>query len=161
MIGAVLILVGAMALFWTGLRYSRLQGDAKVTPGGRFIFLRLRTKPGKASLTISQSSSGLAFRNQVQINVLDQSRVGDTLQRMAKDPETPIDPPIAREIAMRNGVSRVVFATVTRSDDKYRLDLDVQQPDNTPSRYRTHWKKSFEWESPTEAGIWGQFRRSC
>ena len=52
---------------------------------------------------------------------------------------------------MRTGTARVVFATVTRSKNKYSLNVDIQQPDNTPSRYRDHWARSFVWQRSSGA----------
>jgi tetratricopeptide (TPR) repeat protein len=84
-----------------------------------------------------------------QINLLTQSHVGDTLQQMTKSPDTPITEPIAREIAMRNGAVRVIFARVSGSGGSYSVRIDIQQPANDPSGYRNHWPKSFFWHNST------------
>lgn len=69
---------------------------------------------------------------------------------LTKLPDTPIDAPVAREIAMRTGAVRVIFATVTRSAGGYQLNVDIQQPEAaSPSRYRDHWPMSFSWKVPS------------
>ena len=74
--------------------------------------------------------------------------MGDILQQMTKATETPIDPPIAREIAMRAGAVRVIFASVTGAVGNYKLNVEVQEPDaGSPSRYRDHWIGTFTWRS--------------
>jgi tetratricopeptide (TPR) repeat protein len=134
------------------LRYSGLRDDAKVTPGSLVYLPPVRNETSDRAFDGITELMQAGLSQSVQINVLDQSRVEDTLQRMTKTSDTVIDVPIAREIAMRNRALRVVFVTVTGSGDNYRLDVDLQQPDNTPSRYRAHWKKSFTWQSSPESG---------
>lgn len=144
---ALFILCAAVSLFWAGLRFSRLGANAKVAPGALVYLAPVRNETGEKDLDNLTELIRAGLAQSAQINLLDQGRVGDTLQRMTRQPDTVIDEPIAREIAMRNGAVRVVFARVTGSQGNYRLDVDIQQPDNTPSRFRDHWKKSFLWQS--------------
>ena len=72
------------------------------------------------------------------INLVDQGRAGDILQEMTKPPETAIDPPIAREIALRTGGVRVILPTVAKSGKTYTLRMEIQQPDtNSPKAIAT------------------------
>ncbi|HKF47739.1 MAG TPA: protein kinase [Terracidiphilus sp.] len=146
-VAALLILCVAVSLFWAGLRFTGLKADAKVAPGALVYLPPVKNETGEKALDNITELIQAGLAQSTQVNLLDQGRVGDTLQRMTKPPDTVIDEPIAREIAMRDGAVRVVFATVTGSNGKYSLNVDVQQPDNTPTRYRDHWKKSFSWQS--------------
>jgi serine/threonine protein kinase/tetratricopeptide (TPR) repeat protein len=150
-IAAALILLVAVSLFWAGLRYAGMRRDAKVAPGALVYLPPVRNDAGEKAFDNITELIRAGLSQSAQINLLDQGRVRDTLQHMTKAPDTIIDEPIAREIAMRTGAARVVFATVSGSGGKYSLNVDVQQPDNTPARYRAHWTKSFPWQNP-EAG---------
>jgi len=140
------ILFVLVALFFGGYRLYQSRADSKVDPGGLVYLTRVKNLTGERSLENLTELVQAGLDQSAQINLLDQSRVGDTLQLMTKAPDTAIDPPIAREIAMRTGAVRVVFATVTGSAGNYQLNIDIQQPDGgSPSRYRDHWSKSFNW----------------
>lgn len=144
---AALIFCATLSLFYAGLRYSGWKAESKVTPGALVYLAEVKNQTGERSLDATTELLRASLAQSAQVNLLDQGRVGDLLQQMKKNPETPIDGPIGREIAMRAGAARVVFAKITGSPGQYSLSLEVQEPDNTPSRYREHWKKTFAWES--------------
>jgi tetratricopeptide (TPR) repeat protein len=141
------IVVAVLALFVAGLRYLKLRADSKVSPGALVYLTPVRNETNEKTLDNLTELMHAGLSQSAQINLLDQDHVGDTLQRMSKPPETVIDAPIAREIAMRTGAVRVVFATVRQAGHEFQLDLDVQQPDNTPVRYREHWSRTFTWKT--------------
>ena len=71
---------------------------------------------------------------------------------MTKPPDTIIDRTTAREIALRAGARRVVFASVNGSKGSYSLDIDVQEPDsNSPTRPRHRWTRSWLWKAGANA----------
>jgi serine/threonine protein kinase/tetratricopeptide (TPR) repeat protein len=145
---AAVILLAVVALSVVGFRLYRSRADSKVTPGALVYLTPVKNETGERSLDNITELLQAGLSQSAQINLLDQSRVGDTLQLMTKAPDTPIDPPIAREIAMRTGAVRVVFATVTGSAGSYRLNIDIQQPDGgSPMRYRDDWTESFPWKT--------------
>jgi tetratricopeptide (TPR) repeat protein len=137
-----------VALFLGGLRIYRTVTDLKVAPGALVYLAPVSNQTGEKSLDNVTELIGAGLSQSVQVNLLDQGRVGDILQRMTKAPDTLIDPPIAREIAMRAGAVRVIFATVTGSAGSYSLNIDIQQPDASDLlRFRDHWPKSFLWHT--------------
>jgi eukaryotic-like serine/threonine-protein kinase len=85
-------------------------------------------------------------------SVMDPGRIRNVLTQMTKSPDAPLDPPTAREVALRTGAPRVVFGTVSRVGDSYVLDIDIQQPDNNPSRFRAHWQNHWTWNLPQGTG---------
>ena len=125
----------ALALFTAGLRFYQSKADSKVTPGALVYLTKIDNRTGKQSFDILNELIQAGLSQSMQVNLLDQGRVGDILQQMTKSPDTPIDPATAREIAMRAGAVRVIFATITGSNGTYNLNIDIQQPDNTPTRY--------------------------
>jgi serine/threonine protein kinase/tetratricopeptide (TPR) repeat protein len=147
------ILLGAMSLFSPWFRLHLQEESAKVEPGALVYLTPVRNETGDRNLDNLTELLQAGLEQSVQINLLDQSRVGDTLQRMTKPPDTPITGPVAREIAMRTGAVRVVFATVTGSAGSYRLDIDIQQPDNDPARVRDHWLKNVVWPRSASMGV--------
>ena len=144
---AISIVLATVALLATAFRLYQLRADSKVAPGALVYLAPIRNETGDRSLDNVTELVRAGLTQSAHINLLDSGRVGDILQQMTKPPDTVIDPPIAREIAMRAGAVRVIFATVNRSNGRYRLDVDIQQPDNNPSRYRDRWSQSWTWQS--------------
>lgn len=134
-------LVGASRLYW-------LSTDSKVAPGALVYLTQVKNQTSDKALDNLSELIRAGLAQSVQVNLLDEGRVGDILQQMTKPPDTVVDAPIAREIGMRAGAVRVVFATVSGASGNYKLDIDVQQPDDNPARYRSHWMRTFAWHSP-------------
>ncbi len=82
-------------------------------------------------------------------SIIDSDQIHKTLAEMLKPTDTALDPQTAREVAMRNGVRRVVFGAISRVGDRYVLDLDIEQPDNNPLRFRHHWENHWTWNAPS------------
>jgi eukaryotic-like serine/threonine-protein kinase len=145
-----------VALFAAGFRFYQSRVNSKVTPGALIYLTQVKNQTGDKALDNLTELIQAGLTQSAHINLLDQDRVGETLENMAKAPDTKIDPTIAREIAMRTGAVRVVFATVTGTADSYSLNIDIQQPDaSDPSHFLDHWPKSFPWHrsSLTTASI--------
>jgi eukaryotic-like serine/threonine-protein kinase len=135
----------AVALLTTGLRLHLSKADSKVNPGALVYLTEVKNQSGEKSFNNLTELIRAGLSQSMQVNLLDQGRIGDILQQMTKSPVTMIDATMAREIAMRAGAVRVIFAKLTGSHGNYSLDVDIQKPDNTPTRYRDHWTKSFAW----------------
>ena len=144
-----LIVLATMALLGGVLRYFISRADAKVAPGTLIYLTPVKNETGDKAFDNLTELIQAGLAQSVQVNLLDQGQVGDILEHMTKAPDTPIDAPTAREIAMRAGAVRVVFATVTGSAGDYKLNIDIQQPDNDPRSFRDHWHNTYAW---TESG---------
>jgi tetratricopeptide (TPR) repeat protein len=145
-----------VALLVGGLRFTRSRADSRVAPGALIYLTQVKNETGEKVLDSLTELIHAGLAQSVQVNLLDQGRIGDTLEHMTKAPDTLIDEPTAREVAMRTGAVRVVFASVTGSAGSYSLNVDIQQPDATgPSRYRNHWTKTFSWQSSDKTGSSG------
>jgi eukaryotic-like serine/threonine-protein kinase len=143
--GAVL---AVLALFLIGLRLFRSKASSKVETGALIYLPPVGNRTGDKAMASVGELVRAGLNQSTQVRLVDQSRVEEIVQQMTKSPDTVIDQPTGREIAMRAGAVRVVFCTITGSSGNYTLDVDVQQPDNTPSRYREHWTQSFAWRAP-------------
>ena len=146
------VLCTAVALFFGGYRLYQSRADSKVNPGALVYLTQVKNQTGERTLDNLTELLQAGLNQSAQINLLDQSHIGDTLQLMTKPPDTVIDPPTAREIALRTGAVRVVFATVTVSAGSYSLNIDIQQPDaNNLGRPRDHWSNNFKWTRSSSA----------
>jgi len=144
--------LAVVALFLGISRLYKLKPDSKVDPGALIYLAPVKNDTGEKALDNLNGLIQAGLTQSVQVNLLDQSRVGDTLQQMTKAPDTPITEPIAREIALRTDAVRVVFATITGSAGRYSLDIDIQEPDATsPLRNRGDWSRSFPWQTTGQA----------
>lgn len=134
-----------MALLAGAFRLYRSRDEPKVAPGALVYLTQVKNYTREKALDNVTELIRAGLAQSAQISLLDQGRVGDVLQQMTMPPSTTIEPPIAREIAMRTGAVRIVFATLDKSANNYSLNVEIQQPDSMPSRYRDHWTKSFPW----------------
>jgi eukaryotic-like serine/threonine-protein kinase len=141
----------AMALFYFGLRLHMSRANAGVPAGALVYLTQVKNQTGERPLDTLTELIQAGLSQSVQVNLLDQNRIGDILQTMTKSPDTVIDANTAREIALRAGAVRVIFANVSGSHGKYSLNVDIQQPDNDPARFRDHWVKSFLWQNTVPA----------
>jgi tetratricopeptide (TPR) repeat protein len=84
------------------------------------------------------------LRDQLQqskyFNVLGDSEIRETEQRMGRKQFTPPDPQTAREIAMRQQVALVLFGTVSKLADEYKLDLKLEKIGNQSFYAVSSWR---------------------
>ena len=146
---AVAVLV-CVSLFAVWFRLYQQRGNSQVTPGTLVYLAPVLNLTGEKALDNATELLQASLSQSVQINLLDHGRVGDALQWMTKPPDATIDAPTAREIAMRVGASRVVLASVTGSGKTRQLNIDIEQPDNSPARARNQWTKTFTWQERNE-----------
>jgi serine/threonine protein kinase/tetratricopeptide (TPR) repeat protein len=155
--GGMIVVVGilislAVASLWGGLRLMSSKVDSKVAPGALIYVPPVRNETGDKSLDRISELIRSSLSQSAQINLLDEGRVGDTLQQMARKADGPIGQSVAREIAMRAGAVRVIFVTVSGKSGIYQMGVEVQQLDNTPNRYRNRWRNSFVWQTTAPPG---------
>jgi serine/threonine protein kinase len=141
------ILLTAVSLILGSLRLYRSAERSSVAPGALVYLTQVKNRTSEKTFDNLTELIQAGLTQSAQINLLDRGRIGDTLQQMTKPPDATIDQSIAREIAMRTGAVRVIFANVVGSAGNYSLNIDIQEPDNTPTRYRDHWPKSFAWHA--------------
>jgi len=125
--------------------YSMKAEEAKLAEGSTVFLTDIHNATGDGRF----DNTTELVRNQLlqspYFGLLDSDAVRNTLGQMLRPPDAALDPQTAREVAMRNGVRRVVFGAVSRVGDNYVLDLDVEQPDNSPLRFRQHWENHWTW----------------
>jgi len=149
MVSAVVII--AMALIFGGLRLYRTARNSAVAPGALVLLTPLKNETGERPLDDLGELLQASLGQSAHINLVDSNRVSDILERMNKPPDRGLDAASAREVAMRAGAVRVIFATLSRSGQTYRLNIEIEQPDSTPASYRDHWQHSVAWTAGSPA----------
>ena len=140
---SVSLLAGAYRLY--------ISGTESVAPVALVYLAPVKNETGEKQLDRVTELVRAGLEQSAQIDLLSDGRVADVLQQMNRPADTVIDAPIAREIAMRTGASRVVLVTLGGNREDYRMDVEIQQPDNTPKRYRAHWQMGYRWHDTGEA----------
>jgi len=156
-LGNALVLL-VLSLFLAWLRFHKQEIESRIGPGTYLYVMPLKNETGIHEFDGIGELLRTALSQSAQFNLLSQSRIGDTLEMMSRPPDSVITEPIAREIALRAGAERLVFTNIRGFGDTYQLDVEIQQPDNTPSHYRKHWLKSFEWKRTRPEGNAGSAR---
>ncbi len=175
-IAAALILAAAVSLFAVALRvpqvtgwaeafWSRLSAGARpgVNPGATVFLTEIKNDAGDPQLDGVTELLRNALGQSAHFNLMTPSRVCEVLQTMTKPCDTKLDPVTAREVAMRDGVPRVIFGDLTKVSDDYQLYLDIEKPDTEPTHRRQHWSQTFTaasksdlFESIRDASEWAR-----
>ncbi|MEJ7745928.1 MAG: putative peptide modification system cyclase [Luteimonas sp.] len=69
------------------------------------------------------------------VNVLSDMKARDTLARMQRKPNTPLDRAVASEIALRDGVRAVILPTVSEVGGRVRVSAEVIDPHTQTTVY--------------------------
>lgn len=143
----VATILAVVSFFVLIYRFYLTREESRVEPGALIYFAEVANRTGETALDNVNELMKASLAQSARISLLDQSRVGGILQEMTKAPSGDLDQPTAREVAMRAGAVRLVFASLSKSSGKYKLDVEIQQPDNSPLRYRHHWTETWMWRS--------------
>jgi serine/threonine protein kinase/tetratricopeptide (TPR) repeat protein len=146
---AAVLVVVILSLFALAFRHYWMKAEeAKLAEGSTVLLTNIQNGTGDKRF---DDTTELVRRQLLQspyFSLMDSDRIHKTLGEMVKPADAALDPQTAREVAMRNGVRRVVFGGVSRVGDSYVLDLDIEQPDNSPLRFRHHWENHWTWNMP-------------
>ena len=89
--------------------------------------LRNATDQGLLDGSVEQALR-LSLGQSRHINLLSDAKVRDTLSRMRRSPDTPLDRELASEIAIRDGAWGVVVPTVTQIGERLHVGLELVDP---------------------------------
>jgi tetratricopeptide (TPR) repeat protein len=132
--------------------WSRLSGGASpvVNPGATVFLTEIKNDTGDPQLNGVTELLRSALGQSAHFNLMTPSRVCEVLQTMTKPCDAKLDPATAREVAMREGVPRVVFGTLSKVSEDYVLNLDIEKPDTEPTHRRQHWTQTFSANSKND-----------
>ena len=143
---AVAIVAVVLSLSVLVLRHYWLRAEeAKLAEGSTVLLTNIHNGTGDMRLDNTTELIRYQLLQSPYFSLMDSDNVRNTLAEMVKPADADLDPQTAREVAMRSGVRRVVFGTLSRVGDSYVLDLDIEQPDNSPLRFRRQWENHWSW----------------
>lgn len=134
------VLISVMALFGIFLRYYGEKGDSRISPGSTVLLTDVHNNTGDPRFSLVTDLIRQQLSQSRHFNLMDHRQIQDVLPQMTRPANTELDPPVAREVALRTGASRVVFGSLSRVGDSYVLDVDIERPDNNPRRPRAQWE---------------------
>ena len=129
------------------LRYYRVRSDAKLAGGSTVLFTEIQNSTGDGRFDGTTDLVRHQLSQSAYFNLMDTAGIRSVLTQMTRPPDAHLDPPTAREVALRAGAPRVIFGAVSRVGDSYVLDIDIEQPDSNPRRAREQWEKHWTWNS--------------
>jgi serine/threonine protein kinase/tetratricopeptide (TPR) repeat protein len=147
---ATALVVVLVSLFVLVFRHYWMKAEeAKLAEGSTVLLTNIQNGSGDKRFDDTTELVRHQLLQSPYFGLMDSDRIHKTLGEMVKSTDAVLDPQTAREVAMRNGVRRVVFGAVSRVGDSYVLDLDIEQPDNSPVRFRHHWGNHWTWNMPS------------
>jgi serine/threonine protein kinase/predicted negative regulator of RcsB-dependent stress response len=158
-----------VSLFTVLLRLYEKKADPKVASGATVLLTEIQNSTGDKRFDSTTELLRHQLLQSPYFNLMDGRRIRNMLTQMTRQPDSPLDPPTAREVALRAGAPRVIFGTMSSVGDNYVLDVIIERPDNDPHRARRQWENHWTWSSAAAAAsgneIPGSFlvaiRESC
>jgi serine/threonine protein kinase/tetratricopeptide (TPR) repeat protein len=144
---AVALFVLAVSLSVLFYRHYRMRTDAKLAGGSTVLLTDIQNATGDKRFDGTTELLRHQLFQSAYFNLMDAGRIHNVLAEMTKPTDVQLDPPTAREVALRAGAPRVIFGAISRVGDSYVLDIDIEQPDNNPRRAREQWEKHWVWNS--------------
>ena len=144
---SVLVFALAVSLSVLFLRYYRVRSNAKLAGGSIVLLTEIQNSTGDGRFDGTTELVRHQLSQSPYFNLMDVGGIRNVLTQMTKPPDAHLDPPTAREVALRAGAPRVIFGAVSRVGGSYVLDIDIEQPDSNPRRAREQWEKHWTWNS--------------
>ena len=139
---SVLVVV-LLALLAGILRFNRWASpNAKVPDGGRLLMIDIANETRDPELAAATELLRTQLSQSAHMNLVDPSRVREVLKRMARPEGGNVEPRVAREVALRNGTPLVLFGTVSRLAEDYKLDLKLEKLGADPAHPEGSWRFS-------------------
>ena len=127
----VLALIAVSAITWLALRPSPEIDLAPDADSVSWVLIGdLENRTGDP-LLVGTLETAIAQRvvNSFGIHVVPRERVVDTLHLMRREPSTPLEAPLAREVALRDGgIRAVIEGRIKELDGIYGLEIEVVDP---------------------------------
>ncbi len=144
-VASLIIILFAVSLSAVVLRHYQVKSNAKLAGGSTVLLTEIQNSTGDKRFDNTTEVIRHQLFQSPYFNLMDTGRIREVLTQMKKPENAPLDPPTAREVAMRAGAPRVIFGAVSRVGDRYVLDLGIEQPDNNLRRARAQWENHWTW----------------
>ena len=116
--------------------------SAHLNAGSNVLVTEIENVTGDQDLTGTAELLRNELSQSTYMNLLEPSRVKEALERMSQPRDVVLEPKLAREVAWREGVPLVIFGTVSRVAEDYRLDLKAEKVGSDPSYPKNSWRFS-------------------
>ena len=131
------------ALFIGVLRFKKWNSqNAHVPDGARLLMMNLSNESHDPELDAATELLRGQLAQSAHMNLVPPSRVREILMRMARPEQENIEPRVAREVALRDGTPLVLFGTVSRLAEDYKLDLKLEKLGTDPAHPEGSWQFS-------------------
>jgi serine/threonine protein kinase/tetratricopeptide (TPR) repeat protein len=138
---SIVLITILVALFGGALRFYKWKPENARVPEGSGLFLsEISNQSGDPGLDGVTEMLRSELAESSYVNLIATSRVREVLARMAHPVDENLDPVTAREVALRDGASLVLFGTVSRVAEDYKLDLKLERVGIDPARPKNSWK---------------------
>lgn len=157
---AVAAVALVVALSAVAFRYYG-QGSPGLAPASRVLLAPTTNGTAEPDL----DGAGEILRSQLaqsaHFELISEERVEAVLQLMKRGSDTALEPPIAREVAMREAAALVVYSSVSRIGPEYVLGVRLERVGPRPTLIRGSWTRTFSAarreafvDSFREAAVW-------
>ncbi len=135
------LLVIVVALFVGSLRlYKWDRKDVNVAEGAGLLLAEISNQSGDADFGGVTEMLRSELSESKYMNLMETARIREILTRMARPTDASLDPVTAREVALRDGAPLVLFGTVSKVAEDYKLDLKLERVGSDPAHPKSSWK---------------------
>ncbi len=129
-LGVLLILISAYTLFDSGTDYFNNRGWVLLMP------MENKTDDPYLSVSLDQIIKA-GIQQSGYTNVLPQSQIRQTLQRMGRSPNDSVGMETAKEIAIRDGIQVILKGQIREIGSTYLMTAQIIHPETEVSLYST------------------------
>lgn len=103
------------------------------------LIVDVENKTGESTFPVDALRNALtmALKESTRISIPPESRIQDVLRRMGKSPTERVSIEIGRDICRREGLGLLIAAVVAKSEDGYKLQTSVLDPQKGTVLYET------------------------
>jgi len=134
--------VVGVSLFWFEFRYSMTSG-AELSPSSLVVL----TPTSTVDATEGLEGVSEVLRSQLvqspHFDLVSSDQVAQMLILMRKPIESALEPPVARQVALRAGATSVVYSTLAFDGSQYSLTVTLERVGSRPSTVRGRWNETF------------------
>jgi eukaryotic-like serine/threonine-protein kinase len=135
-IAAVILVSLSVGLF----RFINWRAESSRLPAGSKILLTdLHNESHDPELDGATELLRSQLSQSAYTNLLEPDQVAEELERMSQPKSAVLEPKLARDLAWRKGVPLVIFGTISRVAEDYRLDLKAERIGSDPSYPKKSW----------------------
>jgi len=153
---AVAVAATAMSYF---ARFFRLSSrGAGFGPVDTVLLTPIRNTTGMSRFDGATAMFAGQLTQSPRFNLMDADRQRDLLNRVQRPPDTALTASLAREIALRNGRTAVVYGQVSLLGSDFLVDVKIEQPGSRPDEVKQAATRRFQAAGPDE--LLEQIRRA-